>query len=67
MKPYQQEIKEIREKKRVIPATFDPVFKSVLTNKKNRNYLVDLISSITEMPKKIIDKNMIILNNELGI
>ena len=67
MKPYQQEIKEIMEKKRVIPATFDPVFKSVLTNKKNRNYLVDLISSITEMPKKIIDKNMIILNNELGI
>ena len=49
-KSYQQEIKEIREKKRVIPATFDSVFKSVLTNKKNRNYLVDLISSITEMP-----------------
>ena len=66
-KSYQQEIKEIREKKRVIPATFDPVFKSVLTNKKNRNYLVDLISSITEMPKKIIDKNMVIINNELSI
>ena len=66
-KSYQQEIKEIREKKRVIPATFDPVFKSVLTNKKNRNYLVDLISSITEIPKKIIDKNMVIINNELSI
>ena len=61
------EIKEIREKKRVIPATFDPVFKSLLTNKDNRDYLVDLISNITKIPRYAISNNMIILNNELGV
>ena len=66
-KLYLKEIKEIREKKRVIPATFDPVFKSLLTNKDNRDYLVDLISNITKIPRYAISNNMIILNNELGI
>ena len=67
IKSYEQEIKEIREKKRVIPATFDPVFKSLLTNKDNRDYLVDLISNITKIPRYAISNNMIILNNELGV
>ena len=64
---YLKELEEIREKKRVIPATFDPVFKSLLTSKNNRNYLVDLISNITKIPKYAINENMIILNNELSI
>ena len=66
-KSYQQEIKEIREKKRVIPATFDPVFKSLLTNENNRGYLEDLISYVTKIPKEIISKNMVVVNNQLPI
>ena len=63
MKPYAQEIKDIKEKKRVIPATFDPVFKNILIDKKNRNYLTSLISNITSIPKNVVDENMIILND----
>ena len=39
MNEIEKELQEIREKKRVIPATFDPVFKSLLTNENNRGYL----------------------------
>ena len=67
MNEIEKELQEIREKKRVIPATFDPVFKSLLTNKDNRDYLVDLISNITKIPRYAISNNMIILNNELGV
>ena len=63
----EKELQEIREKKRVIPATFDPVFKSLLTNENNRGYLEDLISYVTKIPKEIISKNMVVVNNQLPI
>ena len=56
MNEIEKELQEIREKKRVIPATFDPVFKSLLTNENNRGYLEDLISYVTKIPKEIISK-----------
>lgn len=67
MNEIEKELQEIREKKRVIPATFDPVFKSLLTNENNRGYLEDLISYITKIPKEIISKNMVVVNNQLPI
>ena len=63
----EKELQEIREKKRVIPATIDPVFKSLLTNENNRGYLEDLISYVTKIPKEIISKNMVVVNNQLPI
>ena len=63
----EKELQEIREKKRVIPATFDPVFKSLLTNENNRGYLEDLICYVTKIPKEIISKNMVVVNNQLPI
>ena len=63
----EKELQEIREKKRVIPATFDPVFKSLLTNKDNRSYLEDLICYVTKIPKEIISKNMVVVNNQLPV
>ena len=50
-KIYLKEIQEIKEKQRVIPATLDPVFKRLLTNKNNRDYLVEIISTITKISK----------------
>ena len=67
MNEIEKELQEIREKKRVIPATFDPVFKSLLTNENNRDYLEDLISYVTKIPKEIISKNMVVVNNQLPI
>ena len=67
MNEIEKELQEIREKKRVIPATFDPVFKSLLTNENNRGYLEDLISYVTKIPKEIISKNMVVVNNQLPI
>ena len=63
----EKELQEIREKKIVIPATFDPVFKSLLTNENNRGYLEDLISYVTKILKEIISKNMVVVNNQLPI
>ena len=63
----EKELQEIREKKRVIPATFDPVFKSLLTNENNRGYLEDLISYVTKILKEIISKNMVVVNNQRPI
>ena len=63
----EKELQEIREKKREIPATFDPVFKSLLTNENNRGYLEDLISYVTKILKEIISKNMVVVNNQLPI
>lgn len=67
MNEIEKELQEIREKKRVIPATFDPVFKSLLTNENNRGYLEDLICYVTKIPKEIISKNMVVVNNQLPI
>ena len=50
----------IEEKVKLIPMTYDKMFKSVLTSKEARGYLVEIISDITGLPKNKIEKDMII-------
>lgn len=54
----------IKEKVRIIPMTYDKMFKSVLTSKEARDYLAGLISDITGLPKDNIKKDMVIKNSE---
>ena len=53
--------KEKREKE-VIPGTFDPVFKAVLTS--NKEYLAEIINYVTGLPKEDVIKKGIIINSE---
>ena len=49
------EVKKMTEEKiKIIPMTFDKVFKSVLQDKEQEEYLVDIISSITGIEKEDI-------------
>ena len=52
------------KKDKVIPATFDPVFKALLTSEECREYLADLIHIVTKIPKKDIVDNIVIKNSE---
>ena len=52
------------KKDKVIPATFDPVFKALLTSEECREYLADLIYIVTKIPKKNIVDNIVIKNSE---
>ena len=47
--------------------TYDKMFKSVLTSKEARGYLASIISDITGLPKKKIEKDMVIKNSEYSI
>ena len=55
------------EKVKIIPMTYDKMFKSVLTSKEARGYLAEIISDITGLPKNKIEKDMIIKNSEYSI
>ena len=57
----------IEEKVKIIPMTYDKMFKSVLTSKEARGYLASIISDITGLPKNKIEKDMIIKNSEYSI
>ena len=52
------------EEGKIIPASYDPVFKALLTAEECREYLADIIHMITKIPKDIIIDNMEIKNNE---
>ena len=41
---------------RIIPMTYDKVFKGVLTSEESRGYLISLISNITGIKKDKINK-----------
>lgn len=56
----------IKEKTKVIPMTFDIVFKSVLNDSKTKGYLADIISGITKIDKKYIKGNIVFKNTELS-
>ena len=56
----------IKEKTKIIPMTFDIVFKSVLNDSKTEGYLVDIISGITKIDKKYIKGNIVFKNTELS-
>ena len=49
---------------KIIPMTYDKMFKSVLTSKEGRWYLVDLISNITKIKRSKIEKNIVFKNSE---
>ena len=49
---------------KIIPASYDPVFKALLTADECREYLADLIHIVTKIPKEIIMKDMEIKNSE---
>ena len=55
--------KEIKEEK-IIPMTYDKMFKSVLTSREAREYLVDIIAGITGLPKDKVKKDMVFKNTE---
>lgn len=57
----------LEEKVKLIPMTYDKMFKSVLTSKEARGYLAGIISDITGLPKKKLEKNMVIKNSEHSI
>ncbi len=57
----------IKEKIRIIPMTYDKMFKSVLTSKEARDYLSEIISEITGLPKKEIKRDMVFKNSEHSI
>ena len=52
------------EEGKIIPASYDPVFKALLTAEECREYLADIINTITQIPKDVIMNNMEIKNSE---
>lgn len=55
----------IIEEEKIIPMTFDVVFKSVLQDKDSEEYLIDIISGITKIKKEYIKGKIVFKNNEL--
>ena len=54
----------MEEDMRIVPMTYDKVFKGVLLSKEARGYLVSLISNITGIDKEKIKDNIVFKNNE---
>lgn len=55
---------------KIIPMIYDKAFKSILTSKEVRNYLIDIISDVIKIDKEEIRKNIVFKQNEhnlLGI
>ncbi len=55
----------VEEKNKVIPMTYDMVFKSVLQDKESEGYLIDLINGITGIKKEYLKGNIVFKNTEL--
>ena len=55
------------ELKRLVPMTYDKMFKSVLTSKEARSYLVDIISGIVKIDREKVDKNLVFKKEEHSI
>ena len=52
-------------KNKVIPGTFDPIFKSILTG--NKKYISDIISGVSELDKDEVLENIVFKNPEYVI
>ena len=50
--------------KKWIPGTFDPIFKTILTDPNLKEYLCYLISEITDLNYKYVYDNVEIINGE---
>jgi len=56
---------KLLEQNKVIPATFDKIFKSIWQDERNKNLLSYMISFITKLNKKALYNNMVFKNTEL--
>ena len=52
---------------KIIPATFDRVFKALMQSKECRSYLVEIIGSITGIPKDLIRDKIVFKNTEIPV
>lgn len=53
--------------KKLIPATFDPVFKEIFTSPDCRNYTCTLISELTSIPFEDLKNNLKVIDSRLPI
>lgn len=53
------------EVKKIIPMTYDKVFKGVLESAEVREYLISIISEITKIPKEALKEDMRFKNSEM--
>jgi len=60
-----EEKKIKKENRKLIPATFDPVFKALLCSEDSKEYLAYVISAITSIPYDELLKNMRVVTKEL--
>ena len=51
----------------VVPGVYDKVFKSVMQDENCKDYLVEIINNLTNIPKEYLKENMIFKNSELPI
>ena len=50
---------------KIIPGTFDPVFKEIFTSPDCHNYVCTLISHLTNINQKCLKENLKVINNNL--
>ena len=55
------------EVKKIIPMTYDKVFKGVLESAEVREYLISIISEITKIPKEALKEDMRFKNSEMKV
>ena len=53
------------DKNKIIPGTYDPIFKAILTT--NKRYLAEIISGITNLDLEEVYNNIVLKNNEFPI
>ena len=51
----------------VVPGVFDKVFKSVMQDENCKDYLIEIINNLTNIPKEYLKENIIFKNSELPI
>ena len=56
---------EYLEKHEIVPATYDPIFKAVITSPECREYTCKLISEITKLDYKYLKNHLVVVNPEL--
>lgn len=57
----------IKTNHKVIPMTYDKIFKSVLESDDTRNYLISIINEITGIPKDALKSDMRFKNSEMPV
>ena len=56
----------MKQEIKIRPMTYDRVFKSVLQDMNLRNYLIDMLSNITKIPKEEFEGKIAFKNSELS-